>query len=78
MQRLLLAPYGLPESQERLATSAADAAEAASALRFPVALKIASPDLPHKTEAGGVVLGLQDQQSVTAAYEQIIEIGAAL
>jgi acetate---CoA ligase (ADP-forming) len=70
--KALLAPYGLPETHERLATSAADAAEAASALQYPVALKIASPDLPHKTEAGGVVLGLQDQQSVAAAYDQII------
>ena len=70
--KALLAPYGLPETRERLATSAADAAEAASALQYPVALKIASPDLPHKTEAGGVVLGLQDQQSVAAAYDQII------
>ena len=58
--KALLAPYGLPESQERLATSAAEAAEAANALGYPVALKIASPDLPHKTEAGGVVLGLQE------------------
>ena len=62
----------MPEAQERLATSAAEAAEAANALGYPVALKIASPDLPHKTEAGGVVLGLQGQHSVTAAYEQII------
>jgi acetate---CoA ligase (ADP-forming) len=70
--KALLAPYGLPETPERLATSAADAAEAASALQYPVALKIASPDLPHKTEAGGVVLGLDNQQSVVAAYDQII------
>ncbi len=71
--KALLAPYGLPQTQERLAASAAEAAEAANALHYPVALKIASPDLPHKTEAGGVVLGLQGQQSVTVAYEQIIE-----
>jgi succinyl-CoA synthetase beta subunit len=70
--KALLAPYGLPELQERLATSAAEAVAAANALGYPVALKVASPDLPHKTEAGGVVLGLQGQHSVTAAYDQII------
>jgi acyl-CoA synthetase (NDP forming) len=68
----LLVPYGLPALRERLVTSATQAAEAASALGFPVALKIASPDLPHKTEAGGVILGLQEQRAVAAAYEQII------
>jgi acyl-CoA synthetase (NDP forming) len=70
--KALLAPYGLPASQEKLATSVAEAVEAAAALGFPVALKIASPDIPHKTEADGVVLGLQGQHSVSAAYEQII------
>jgi len=73
----LLAAYGLPESQERLTGSAAAAAEAANALGYPVALKIASPDLPHKTEAGGVILGLQSQHSVSAAYEQIISSAQA-
>lgn len=71
--KALLAPFGLPDAQERLATSAAEAADAANALGYPVAMKIASPDLPHKTEAGGVVLGLQGQHSVTAAHDQIIE-----
>jgi acetyltransferase len=70
--KALLAPYGLPQSQERLTTSASDAADAANALGYPVALKIASPGLPHKTEVGGVILGLRDQHSVTAAYDQII------
>jgi acetate---CoA ligase (ADP-forming) len=71
--KALLAPFGLPESQERLATTAAEAVEAAVALGFPVAMKIASPDLPHKTEAGGVILGLQGPQSVAVAYGQIVE-----
>ena len=41
--KTLLAPYGLPQSLERLTTSASDAADAANALGYPVALKIASP-----------------------------------
>jgi acyl-CoA synthetase (NDP forming) len=70
--KALLAPYGLPNAQERLATSAAAAAESADALGYPVALKVASPDLPHKTEAGGVVLGLQTRDAVAAVYDRII------
>ena len=68
----LLVPYGLPPLHEQLVTSSTQAAEAASALGFPVVLKIASPDLPHKTEAGGVILGLQDPHAVVTAYEQIL------
>jgi acetate---CoA ligase (ADP-forming) len=70
--KALLAPFGLPKSYERLAESAVEAAEAAGELGYPVALKVASPDIAHKTEAGGVLLGLQDQQSVAAAYDHII------
>jgi acetate---CoA ligase (ADP-forming) len=75
--KALLAPFGLPDPQERLVTSQAQAVEAATALGYPVALKIASPDLPHKTEAGGVVLGLQSPHAVTAGYQQIIASAAA-
>jgi len=62
----------LPRSRERLATTAAEAVDAATALGFPVALKIQSPDLPHKTEAGGVRLNLADAASVRAAYDAMI------
>jgi len=72
LAKSLLAPFGLPPSQERLATSAEGAADAADVLGFPVALKIMSPDLPHKTEAGGVILGLHDRQSVSSAYARVI------
>ncbi len=68
----LLAPLGLPMSEERLAISAADAEAAARAIGFPVALKIQSPDLPHKTEVGGVHLRLADGQAVADAYATII------
>ena len=62
----------LPPSPERLATTAAEAADAATALGFPVALKIQSPDLPHKTEAGGVRLGLADVNAVRYAYDTMM------
>jgi acetate---CoA ligase (ADP-forming) len=70
--KTLLAPLGLPMSAEQLATSAADAEAAARAIGFPVALKVQSPDLPHKTEVGGVRLGLADREAVANAYEAII------
>ena len=66
-----LAPF-LPPSAERLATTAAEAMDAATALGFPVALKIQSPDLPHKTEAGGVRLGLADAAAVRVAYDAMM------
>jgi len=66
-----LAAY-LPPSAEALATTAAEAVDAAMALGFPVALKIQSPDLPHKTEAGGVRLGLADAAAVRSAYDAMM------
>jgi acyl-CoA synthetase (NDP forming) len=62
----------LPPAQEALALTAAEAVEAADRVGYPVALKIQSPDLPHKTEAGGVRLGLADATAVRRAYEAIM------
>ena len=53
-----LAAAGLRVVEDRLVTSAAEAAAAAAEFGEPVALKIASPDIAHKTEAGGVMLGV--------------------
>ena len=63
----------LPPASERLAGSATEAADAATALGFPVALKVQSPDIAHKTEAGGVRLALTDRSAVEAAYAAIVE-----
>jgi acyl-CoA synthetase (NDP forming) len=63
----------LPESRERLVQSAEDAANAAADLGFPVVLKVQSPDLPHKTEAGGVRLNLADRDAVAAAYTRMLQ-----
>lgn len=68
----LFAAYGLTSDNEQLATSAAEAAAAAARLGFPVALKVQSPDVMHKTEVGGVRLHLNDAQAVSAAYDGIL------
>ncbi|RGE18950.1 acetate--CoA ligase family protein [Leucobacter sp. wl10] len=70
-----LREYGVPVVEQRLATTPAEAAEAAEAIGFPVAVKICSPDIAHKTEAGGVALDLKTAEEVSAATERVL--GAA-
>ncbi|MDE2572662.1 MAG: acetate--CoA ligase family protein, partial [bacterium] len=68
----LLGRYRVPLPPWRVVTSAEDAVMEAEALGYPVALKIESVDIPHKTEAGGVRLGLSCAADVAAAYEGIL------
>lgn len=68
----VLAAYGIPIVSEQLVQSASEAQTAASALGYPVALKVASPDLPHKTEAGVVRLALKNEAELLAAYESVM------
>lgn len=68
----LLSLYGIPVARQELAASSRDAVAASMRIGFPVALKIDSPDLPHKTEAGGVKLGLHSPEEVAEAYEAIM------
>ena len=51
--------YGIPVPKEGVATSAAEAAKLARGMGFPVVLKIVSPEILHKTEAGGVLVGVK-------------------
>jgi acyl-CoA synthetase (NDP forming) len=69
--RRLLAAYQIPTPPDTLARSRDEAVAAATALGGPVVLKIQSPDIPHKTEAGGVALGVQPD-AVAAAYDRIL------
>ncbi|MFL5257336.1 MAG: acetate--CoA ligase family protein [Rhodopila sp.] len=71
LARQVLAAW-LPAAQEKLVHAEDDAATAAERLGFPVVLKIQSPDLPHKTEAGGVRLNLPDRAAVTTAYRAML------
>ncbi|MFA7668991.1 MAG: acetate--CoA ligase family protein [Burkholderiaceae bacterium] len=73
-----LVQFGLPPRNDRVASSRDEALRHAQTLGYPVALKILSPDILHKTEVGGVALGLQDEQAVARAYDLILErVGAA-
>lgn len=68
----VLAAAGLPMMPEKVCKSATEAADTATAYGFPVVAKISSPDIPHKTEIGGVILNLKDAQAVHSAYGELI------
>jgi acetate---CoA ligase (ADP-forming) len=68
----LLAATGIAMPPRRLVAEAKDLDAAAAALGFPLALKIQSPDIPHKTEAGGVRLGIADAASLRGAWDAVV------
>jgi acetyl coenzyme A synthetase (ADP forming)-like protein len=65
------AAYEIPLPQEGLATSADQAAKIAAEIGFPVVMKVVSADILHKTEAGGVVIGVTNGGDARAAYAAI-------
>lgn len=69
----LLAAHGIPVVSQCLVTSPDDAERAARELGGPFVLKVSSPDIVHKTDVGGVVLGLATPEEVRAAYTAMIE-----
>jgi acetyltransferase len=72
-----LSRYGITLPQSREVDTAAEAAEAAAGIGFPVALKIRSPEIVHKTEAGGVRLDLTSRIGVLAAAEALMQSARA-
>jgi acetyltransferase len=73
----LLAFYGIPTVATRLAMTEGEAVAAADSLGYPVAVKLNSFTITHKTEVGGVKLALRDASAVVAAYREIQEAVAA-
>ncbi|MGB7946498.1 MAG: acetate--CoA ligase family protein, partial [Candidatus Binatia bacterium] len=69
--------YGIPVPKEGLAKTAEEAARIASRLRFPVVMKIISEDILHKTEAGGVIVGLESAAEVKRAFAKIVKSAKA-
>jgi acyl-CoA synthetase (NDP forming) len=67
----ILAKYGIVVTKEILAKSAQDAKKAAQKIGFPVALKIQSPDILHKTDAGGVILNLRNADEVAKGFDKV-------
>jgi acetate---CoA ligase (ADP-forming) len=73
----LITAWGVPVTQEVRVGSAEAAIEAAQRLGYPVVLKVDSPDILHKTEAGVIRLGLRDADQVRTAYAAIMASAAA-
>lgn len=72
--KALLKQAGISVSDTRLAASSEEAISLSQQVGFPVVLKIASPDIVHKSDAGGVRLGLKTSSQVGKAYGDILEV----
>jgi acetyltransferase len=71
--KALLAAFHIPIAQAVLARSARDAMLMAQEMGFPVAMKIDSPDIAHKSDVGGVRLGIADAEGVRAVYKEMLD-----
>ena len=71
--KALLAAYGIPVNPTEVAISASDAVSMAGRIGFPVAMKIFSPDISHKSDAHGVELGIADEPSAGRAFNRLME-----
>jgi acetate---CoA ligase (ADP-forming) len=69
----LLARYGVPRPSEALVTSAKEATAAAARIGGPVALKVQSPNIIHKTEAGAVALGVIGGAAAGESYQRVLD-----
>jgi acetyl coenzyme A synthetase (ADP forming)-like protein len=70
--KLVCDAYGIPVPKEGVAKSAAEAAKMATDMGFPVVMKIVSPDILHKTEAGGVIVGVKTAADAEKSYATIL------
>jgi succinyl-CoA synthetase beta subunit len=68
----VLARYGVPLPRQILATTLADAERFRANLARPVVAKVASADVLHRTESGGVIVGLKSAEELAVAYERIL------
>jgi len=68
----ILHAYGIPVTLPKIAKTKQEAVKISNKTGYPVVMKIFSPDITHKTEAGGVILNLDDEKMVESAYERMM------
>ena len=71
--RAVLAGHGIPFAPLELAATAEEAVSAAEAMGYPVVMKVVSPDIAHKSDVGGVALGLRDADAVRNAWSTMMD-----
>ncbi len=73
MSKRVLAAYGIPVTKEKLTGDVGEAKQAAGEIGYPVVMKVMSADIPHKTEAGVIKLGISSEQALVPAYGELLE-----
>jgi acetate---CoA ligase (ADP-forming) subunit beta len=71
--KTICSEYGIPVTKFKVASNEKDASKYANEIGYPVVLKIVSPDIIHKSEAGGVIVNLKNPAEVVVAYCKILE-----
>ena len=69
----LISLYGIPTTKIAVATTAEEAVKVAKEIGFPVVLKILSPDITHKSDVGGVIVNIKNEEEVVKAFNTIME-----
>lgn len=76
--RSYLEEWGIPHNKSILANSFLDARDAAQRLGYPIAVKVDSPDIPHRFKSGTIVLNVQNEDALTTAYDQVFANATAV
>jgi acyl-CoA synthetase (NDP forming) len=71
--KTLCMEYDIPVTRFKLAKDEEEAAKYATAIGFPIVLKIVSPDIVHKSDVGGVIVGIKNLRDVRTGYRQIVK-----
>ena len=73
MSKRVLSAYGIAVTREKLTGNVDEAKQAAREIGYPVVMKVMSADIPHKTEAGVIELGIQSESKLVASYGELLE-----